>query len=184
MKKVSNQKNKGFTLIELLVVIGILGILVATLVATINPFEQIKKASDSNTKNVAVEYLNANIRYYTNHTEFPFHAAVEAQPTSCPIPDGVVNNSSLINPSGTPNHDLSGCIDMLIKDKELKDGFQTVSGVLKRIVISFDEVNKDLTACYKPESISQRNVLADCKYDSAGSPLPEGTIDECYWCTK
>ncbi|MSU26267.1 MAG: type II secretion system protein, partial [Candidatus Levybacteria bacterium] len=74
MKKVSNQKNKGFTLIELLVVIGILGILVATLVATINPFEQIKKASDSNTKNVAVEYLNANIRYYTNHTEFPFDA--------------------------------------------------------------------------------------------------------------
>lgn len=182
MKKVSNQKNKGFTLIELLVVIGILGILVATLVATINPFEQIKKASDSNTKNVAVEYLNANIRYYTNHTEFPFDA--EVQPTTCPVPDGEVNNSSLINPSGTLNSDLSGCIDMLIADKELKDGFQTVSGVLKRIVINFDDVNKDLMACYKPESISQRNRLADCKYDAAGLPLPEGTIDECYWCTK
>lgn len=184
MKKVSNQKNKGFTLIELLVVIGILGILVATLVATINPFEQIKKASDSNTKNVAVEYLNANIRYYTNHTEFPFDA--EVQPTTCPVPDGEVNNSSLINPSGTLNSDLSGCIDMLIKDKELKDGFQTVSGVLKRIVINFDDVNKDLMACYKPESISQRNRLADCKYDAAGELLVEleGITAECYWCTK
>ena len=182
MKKVSNQKNKGFTLIELLVVIGILGILVATLVATINPFEQIKKASDSNTKNVAVEYLNANIRYYTNHTEFPF----DANSATCPEPKGLVDESSLINPSGTLNSDLSGCIDMLIKDKELKDGFQTVAGVLKRIVISFDDVNNDLTACYKPESISQRNLLADCKYDAAGELLVEleGITAVCYWCTK
>lgn len=180
MKKVSSQKNKGFTLIELLVVIGILGILVATLVATINPFEQIKKASDSNTKNVAVEYLNANIRYYTNHTEFPF----DANSVTCPVPNGDVDGSSLINPSGTTFTSLSGCIDMLIADKELKDGFQTVAGVLKRIVINYDNDNNDLTACYKPESISQRNRLADCKYNSTGLPLGEGTIDECYWCTK
>ena len=42
---------KGFTLIELLVVLGILGILATALVATIDPFEQLKKASDANVKN-------------------------------------------------------------------------------------------------------------------------------------
>ena len=44
----------GFTLIELLVVIGILGILAAALVATIDPFEQLKKADDAKIKNIAV----------------------------------------------------------------------------------------------------------------------------------
>jgi prepilin-type N-terminal cleavage/methylation domain-containing protein len=53
----------GFTLIELLVVIGILGILAAALIATIDPFEQLKKANDSSVKNVAVEFVNSNIRY-------------------------------------------------------------------------------------------------------------------------
>ena len=36
------KNSKGFTLIELLVVIGILGVLAAALIATIDPFEQIK----------------------------------------------------------------------------------------------------------------------------------------------
>src|SRR5260221_10989419 len=64
--------SKGFTLIELLVVIGILGILASALVATIDPFEQLNKAQDANIKNVAVEFLNANIRYYTTHNAMPW----------------------------------------------------------------------------------------------------------------
>ena len=37
-----NLIQKGFTLIELLVVIGILGILATSLIATIDPFEQLR----------------------------------------------------------------------------------------------------------------------------------------------
>ena len=57
LKKLVKQK-KGFTLIELLVVIGILGILAAALVATIDPFEQLNKAQDSTVKNMAGRILN------------------------------------------------------------------------------------------------------------------------------
>src|SRR4051812_6427183 len=68
----SSRSRAGFTLIELLVVIGILGILASALVATIDPFEQLKKANDSNRKNVAVEFLNATLRYYTTHNALPW----------------------------------------------------------------------------------------------------------------
>ena len=37
-------QNKGFTLIELLIVIALLGALAVGLLATIDPFEQLKKA--------------------------------------------------------------------------------------------------------------------------------------------
>jgi prepilin-type N-terminal cleavage/methylation domain-containing protein len=66
------KSSKGFTLIELLVVIGILGVLAAALVATIDPFEQLKKATDANVKNTAVEFIDANIRYFTTHNAMPW----------------------------------------------------------------------------------------------------------------
>ena len=66
------KRDSGFTLIELLVVIGILGVLAAALIATIDPFEQIKKAQDSNTKNAAVEFNDALLRYYATHNAFPW----------------------------------------------------------------------------------------------------------------
>ena len=37
---------KGFTLIELLIVIAILGILAIALLATLDPFEQLRKSRD------------------------------------------------------------------------------------------------------------------------------------------
>src|ERR1035437_9897985 len=75
LKNFFKQGKKGFTLIELLVVIGILGILASALVATIDPFEQLNKATDANVKNTSVEFLNANIRYFTTHSAMPWFAA-------------------------------------------------------------------------------------------------------------
>src|SRR3990167_10859576 len=71
-KKFVKASQSGFTLIELLVVIGILGILVTALVATINPFEQIKKGDDAVLKNVAAEFQTATLRYYTTHGALPW----------------------------------------------------------------------------------------------------------------
>ncbi len=78
-------KNKGFTLMELLIVIGVLGILAAGLLAAIDPFEQLKKARDTNNRSAAIEFLGASQRYYTTHGYLPWFkpAGVGAYDANC-----------------------------------------------------------------------------------------------------
>jgi len=58
---------------ELLIVIGVLGILAAGLLAAIDPFEQLKKARDTNNRNAATEFLQASQRYYATHGYLPWY---------------------------------------------------------------------------------------------------------------
>lgn len=57
---------------ELLIVIGVLGILAAGLLAAIDPFEQLKKARDTNNRSAAIELLGASQRYYSTHGYLPW----------------------------------------------------------------------------------------------------------------
>lgn len=65
-------QNKGFTLIELLIVIALLGALAVGLLATIDPFEQLKKGRDTSLRNTVSEFYNANLRYYSTKGYFPW----------------------------------------------------------------------------------------------------------------
>lgn len=169
--KVLKSSSSGFTLIELLVVIGILGVLAAALVATIDPFEQLKKASDANVKNTAVEFIDANIRYYTTHNQMPWATGGcngGAAPTANPL---------------YPN--LTGCLASLVNDGEIKSAFTTVTGVLSSIVVSGDDTN--VTACFAPQSKAQRND-PNTKWNNNGSATqagcPNATATNCYWCSQ
>lgn len=181
MKLFSVQKNifkksveKGFTLIELLVVIGILGVLAAALVATIDPFEQLRKANDANVKNTAVEFINANIRYYTTHSSMPWDA------TGCAGGTGSVITSDLSSIA-------SGCLGLLIADGEIKPGFTTVTNVLAKIIVSGS--SNGVTACFQPESKAQQRDL-NTKYTILGVETtgcvsqPGGSATTCYWCSQ
>src|SRR5450830_1024428 len=98
LKKLFKQSKKGFTLIELLVVIGILGILAAALVATIDPVEQLNKATDANVKNTVVEYITANIRYFTTHQAMPW--ADSNAPAACQgTPVGTPPSGTALSPN-------------------------------------------------------------------------------------
>lgn len=178
--------NKGFTLIELLVVIGILGVLAAALVATIDPFEQLKKAQDSNTKNTLVEFLNANVRYYTTHNTFPW-TSTGANCNGGNAPDGTV---SLTNAT------LSTCVTALVSDNELKQAFSSATDILKLIYVTYDGVNNEVVGCFQPQSKSQQND-ANTKFNSNGSAggtpkvctfnadgTPSNLNGGCFWCTK
>ncbi|HBC45061.1 MAG: hypothetical protein UX08_C0010G0019 [Candidatus Collierbacteria bacterium GW2011_GWB1_45_35] len=84
-------KNKGFTLMELLIVIGVLGILAAGLLAAIDPFEQLKKARDTNNRSAAIEFLGSSQRYYTTHGYLPWFKPATTgtgyDVTNCPAAD-------------------------------------------------------------------------------------------------
>ncbi|HEX7542609.1 MAG TPA: prepilin-type N-terminal cleavage/methylation domain-containing protein, partial [Patescibacteria group bacterium] len=64
--------NKGFTLIELLIVIALLGALAVGLLAALDPFEQLKKGTDTSVRNTVSEYQGAVIRYYAIKNQMPW----------------------------------------------------------------------------------------------------------------
>lgn len=168
---IKGASQKGFTLIELLVVIGILGVLAAALVATIDPFEQLKKANDANVKNTAVEFINANIRYYTTHSHMPW------APQGCN--QGANPASSALYP------ELTDCLSSLVGDGEIKAAFTTVTGVLSAIIINGTDT--DVTACFEPLSKAQRND-PNTRFDKNGAPIDTTlcgpTSTQCYWCSQ
>lgn len=192
-----NSKSSGFTLIELLVVIGILGILAAALVATIDPFEQLKKADDAKIKNIAVEFQTANVRYYTTHSSFPWSNA-----------DNQATNNTVCYPN--PQVDIAGsalstarvkaCIDntagSLISEGELKSAFSTNVNDLAKVFLTWASADPtSMVVCFAPQSKSQL-ASAETIYDIAGAAAngvggactADKTVEQkrnnCYWCTR
>ncbi len=192
MKLFSARKfQKGFTLIELLVVIGILGILAAALVATIDPFEQLKKATDSKVKNIAVEFQTASVRYYTTHGAFPWNDPNQSN-ANCVSAAAFNTNldtdplATCIGTSTTPN--------TLIGEGELKNAFNSVPADMQKVKVIWDDADPtNMTVCYAPESKSQISA-PETIYDASGADASGGvcasslTVEQrrgvCYWCTK
>lgn len=198
LKKFFQRSSKGFTLIELLVVIGILGILAATLVATIDPFEQLKKANDTKIQNAAVEFQTANVRYYAGQTGFPWDAT-NANGTACKTETASTtgaDNSQDVTTPALLSAVVDGCLKELIAAGELKAGFTTVTGVLDKIY--FTEVNNTLIVCYLPTSKNgQKDKVANWIGSPAAPATPtsfaqdtgsvctsNGGSTACYWCTQ
>ncbi len=180
-KKLFSDK-KGFTLIELLVVIGILGILAVSLVATINPFEQLKKAQDADVENTAVEFIDAATRYYTTHNQMMWNNTSDPTYTNCA---GGSNPITANLNCGA----MLGCLTELFNDGEIQAGFTTATGLLTSIIITGG--SNSVTACFLPQSKAEQSN-PNVKYNSDGTmtgvastcPVsnPGGTT--CYWCSE
>lgn len=152
-------KNKGFTLMELLIVIGVLGILAAGLLAAIDPFEQLKKARDSNYRSGAVELLQSLQRYYSNHGYFPWRStgttcATDNQAKLAPTTPVASLAAATVKVGSTQDAEIKSCIDDLIGDGELKTTFS--QGLNTTLYIS-SWSKTDVRVCYAPESKSVRN---------------------------
>ncbi|KKS96689.1 MAG: hypothetical protein UV73_C0009G0040 [Candidatus Gottesmanbacteria bacterium GW2011_GWA2_43_14] len=167
--------NPGFTLIEILIVVALLGALTIGLLATLDPFQQIRKGADSARRTMASDLYRAFIAYQATKGSFPWTADVPAT---------LANDTSMTD--GT-----TGYITALVNSGELKSNFITAAGsnLGKLYVTSTDTAGVyDLNVCYLPESKSFANDPAAI-YDSAGADgltcIANGLgSDTCYICIK
>jgi prepilin-type N-terminal cleavage/methylation domain-containing protein len=183
------KSSKGFTLIELLVVIGILGILAAALLATIDPFEQLNKAQDASIKNTMVEFVDANVRYYATRQALPWsedlaglagNVSLAADVTGCEL------KAVDISAGGATVATLIPCMGALVDINEMKGSATTISNILNQIVIL--GTSTDVTACFAPKSKADKNATdvtwtKSASADTVNCPNKNPAVT-CYWCSR
>ncbi len=179
------KRNSGFTLMELLIVIGVLGILAAGLLAAIDPFEQLKKARDSNYRSGAIELLSSVQRYYANHGYFPWRNSSVTGAGTCTTETATV----LANPANTSSAsatvmtvganqetEIAPCLNDLIADGELKSTF---SQGLNTTVYLSSWSKTSVRVCFSPESKSNRSDSQTMfHYDETSDTIVEGCSAE------
>lgn len=171
----------GFTLIELLIVIALLGALAVGLLAALDPFEQLKKGTDTGVRNTVSEVHGGVIRYYAIKNYMPWCTAA-----------GVCGTE----PSGTKLtllEDAGEMIDNIVTTGELKTDFIALAGegTLGKIYVTGSDTTASISVCYAPTAKSFAND-PNTKYDELGALKSVGATacptgdpaDACYWCVK
>lgn len=178
--KIKNGINKGFTLIELLIVIALLGALAVGLLASIDPFEQLKKGNDTSVRNMVSEVYNASIRTYASQGVFPWNLSNQV---AKPLDDATMTSAP------------EDYIGKIVAAGELKSDFVNLAGTgnLNSILLTSTaaingEKQTTVSVCYKPGSKSFQKD-PNTKYQSngelsTGCPDATGVNTNCYWCVK
>jgi len=167
---------KGFTLVELLIVIALLGALAIGLIGALDPFEQLKKGTDTGTRNSVSEIHSAVIRFYALKGVMPW----------CPTA-GCTANTTYALSLPLNNTTFMSYLSSVVDTGELKSNFTTVqAGELSKIFVTGTDAQ--VIVCYKPGSKSFRSDL-NTKFDAAGvqSTMPCLTSPDasaCYWCVQ
>lgn len=162
---------KGFTLIELLIVIALLGALAIGLLATIDPFEQLKKGRDTSTRNTTLEFYNAELRYFSTKAMFTW-------PTSSSFVAKTVNT-------------MGSDITALIGAGELKNQFIQLAGTgnLAKVYTSSTSP-ENLSVCFRPESksfqIDPATIFGSDGQTSGATCKSQTSVGgtDCYYCVQ
>ncbi len=177
----------GFTLIELLIVIALLGALAVGLLAALDPFEQLKKGTDTGTRNTVAEFHGSTIRYYSIKSQMPWCNSDDCSSILNSVSDTVpVALQSAA--SGNPN-----TVQNIVDTGELKKDFVNLAGgQLKNIFITGTNDPPIIRVCFKPTSKSFRSD-PNTKYNQNGSlasstgvtcPDAANANAACYYCVQ
>lgn len=179
---------KAFTLIELLIVIALLGALAVGLLAALDPFEQLKKGTDTGVRNTVSEFHGSVIRYYAIKNIMPWCAD-----STC----STFRDTLTTNGSNTPYGDAltamqTGTITEIANAGELKSNFTNLAGAgtLAKIFVTGNNTAATVKVCYQPTAKSFINDpnTRYTKYgveQAAGTCKGQGGTDTtCYWCVQ
>lgn len=168
--------NLGFTLIELLIVIALLGALAVGLLAALDPFEQLKKGTDTGTRNLVGEFHGAVIRYYAIKNYMPWCTDAD----NCVDPTG----DQLDSEASTTT------IDAITDTGELKEDFiELAGGKLGNVFVTGTNDPPIVAVCFKPTSKSFASD-PNTKFDNTGEIEEDPACptndpdDDCYYCVK
>lgn len=161
----------------MLIVIALLGALAVGLLAAVDPFEQLKKGTDTSRRNTVAEFYNAAIRYYAVNSAFPWGTA--SQPSGTPLAD--------------PNYGFSG-IGNLETSGELKQNFSNLAGgvnALNQMYVTAvtSAGTTQVIVCFLPASKSFQ-FDQNTRYDDAGNTTNQTQCksqsgpSSCYWCIQ
>lgn len=170
--------NKGFTLIELLIVIALLGALAVGLIGALDPFEQLKKGTDTGTRDIVNQVQTAVIRYYSVKNDMPWAAGTD--PDKTPL-----NAAPMID-----------AITTMGASGEMRTDFTTLqSANLAKVFVTGSRANSTILVCYTPTSKSFQND-PNTKYnpDHSGALATDASIVcksvnpttgvSCDWCIQ
>lgn len=190
---IMKNNKQAFTLIELLIVIALLGALAVGLLAALDPFEQLKKGTDTGVRNTVSEIQQGAIRFYAIKNHMPW--CDPADPTTCGDLTTPVKVSQVDAPTTTA---YFSPIQQIIDAGELKTDFKALAGgQLDKVWISgaVDPTPK-VVVCYQPIS---KSFQADnnTKYVvngvtgsmdgtevTDGSCKSQGGTTSCGWCVQ
>lgn len=175
---------RGFTLIELLIVIALLGALAVGLLAALDPFEQLKKGTDTGIRNTVSEFQGAVIRYYAIKNQMPWCLAADCSTFNDTLADVVTEKKLSVMPQ---------TIAAVVATGELKTDFSTLAGTttLGKIIVFGSNTDATIEVCYKPTAKSFINdpntkfVATTGVEAAAGTCKGQGGTDlTCLWCVK
>lgn len=184
LSNISSKLQKGFTLVELLVVIGVLGVLAAGLLATVDPLEQFRKAADSNRRSTSLELINGITRYYATKQALPWDA----------VDEGGDDCNGGENPDSAQVSLIGGesafgtCLDALADLGEIKSTFADQYQILNKLYITETTVSgssdRRVAVCFDPESKSMSRATTTTFTVAAASTCVPADSDDCYFCAQ
>jgi len=127
-----------------LVILAILGILFTVVLTAINPYEQIRRASDASTKNNSAQILVAVEKYYASDNSFPWNDLNNK-------PEDFYYTGNLASESW---------LTKLVGGSELSQGAVAGFQKNKSITILYKEVGMigGINICFKPESQTNKTL--------------------------